>query len=170
MMKASMHEAEYQKLKEASWRRPLTAVERTRLRELLAAHPAWQNSWEEEAALNGLMRRLPGAVVSTNFTARVVQAAQRLPARPAWRRRLELFPWPSAGWVPRVALGMAMVCSGFLSFHEYEALHRAQRSREVASVSHRAGLPSLDWLENFDTINRLTKVKVADDDLLAVLQ
>jgi anti-sigma factor RsiW len=165
-----MQNAEYQKLKEASWRRPLTAEERARLRELLAARPEARASWEEDAALTGLLRRLPGADVSTNFTARVVQAAGRLPAKPAWRRRLEMFPWLPAGWVPRAALAAAMVCSGMLSFHEYEALHRAHEARAVASVSRLAALPSMDWLENFDTINRLNKVKVADDDLLTVLQ
>jgi hypothetical protein len=166
MTKASMREAEYQKLKETSWRRPLTVVERVRLREILAAHPAWQESWDEEAALNGLMRRLPSATVSTNFTSRVMQAARQLPVKPSWHRRLDLFPWLSAGWVPRAALGVAMVCSGLLSFHEYEAFHRAQLSHAIVNT----GLPPIEWMKNFDTINRLNKVKVADDDLLAVLQ
>jgi anti-sigma factor RsiW len=170
MSKEIMQNTEYQKLKEASWRRPLTAAERARLREWLSAHPEALESWEEEAALNGLLRRWPGAAVSTNFTARVLQAAQRLPAKPAWRRRLEMFPWLPAGWVPRAALAAAMVCSGLLSFHEYEALRRTREAQAVASVSRLAALPSIDWLENFDTINRLNKVKVADDDLLTVLQ
>jgi hypothetical protein len=136
----------------------------------LEAHPEWQESWNEDAALNGLLRRLPSAEVSTNFTARVVQAACRVPAKSTWRRRLELFPWLPAGWVPRAALGVAMICCGMLSFHEYQAMRRAQEAQAVASVSRLAGLPSIDWLENFDTINRLNKVKVADDDLLTVLQ
>jgi len=165
-----MQDAQYQILMEASWRRPLTAAERAQLREWLAAHPQWQASWDQEAALNGLLRRLPGAAVSTNFTARVMQAARRLPAKPAWRRRLEMFPWLPAAWVPRAALAAAMVCCGMFSFHEYQSLRRTQVAREVASISRLAGLPSMDWLENFDTINRLNKVKVADDDLLAVLQ
>jgi hypothetical protein len=170
MMKASMQDAEYQNLKEAGWRRPLTAVERARLRELLAAHPEWQASWEQEAALNGLLRRRPSAAVSSNFTARVMQAAQRLPVKPAWRHRLEMFPWLPAGWTPRVALAAAMVCCSLFTFHEYEAWRRARVAREVASISHLAGLPSIDWLQNFDTIDRMSKVKVADDDLLTVLQ
>jgi hypothetical protein len=165
-----MQDAEYQNLMEASWRRPLTALERARLRELLAAHPQWEASWDEDAALNGLLRRLPSAAVATNFTARVVQAAQRLPAKPAWRRQLEMLPWLPVGWVPRAALVLAMLCCGLFSFHEYQALHQAKVAREVASASRLAGLPSIDWLENFDTINRLNKVKVADDDLLTVLQ
>ena len=165
-----MQNAEYQKLKEASWRRPLTAAERTRLREWLAVHPEAQASWDEEAALNGLLRRLPSAAVSTNFTMRVVQAVHRLPAQPAWRLRLEMFPWLPAGWAPRAALAAAMVCSGLLSFHQYEALRRTKEAQAVISVSRLAALPSIDWLENFDTINRMNKVKVADDELLTVLQ
>jgi hypothetical protein len=170
MMKANMQDGLYQNLKEAAWRRPLTAVEQARLQELLAAHPEWRESWDQEAALNGLLRRLPGAPVSTNFTARVLQAARHLPPKPVWRRRLEWFSWLPAGWMPRAALGGAMVCCALLSFHQYQTLRRAQVAREVVSVSRLAGLPSIDWLENFDTINRLNKVKVADDDLLTVLQ
>jgi hypothetical protein len=170
MNKASMHNAEFQNLKETGWRRPLTAAERARLREYLAAHPDCQESWDQEAALSGLLRRRPGAAVSTNFTARVLQAAQRFPAKPSWRRRLELFPWLPAGWAPRAALAAAMLCCGLLSFHEYGALRRARVVREVASVSPLAALPSIDWLQNFDTINGMNKVKVADDELLTVLQ
>jgi hypothetical protein len=170
MNKASMQDAEFQNLKEAGWRRALTAAERARLREFLAAHPEWQESWEQEAALNGLLRRRPSVAVSTNFTARVVQAAQRLPAKPAWRRRLEMFPWLPAGLAARAALAAAMICCGLLSFNEYQALRREQVAREVASVSRLAGLPSIEWLQNYDTIDRLDKVKVADDELLTVLQ
>jgi anti-sigma factor RsiW len=170
MKNADMHDAEYQNLMEASWRRPLTAAERARMRELLAAHPEFRQSWEEEAALNGLIRQLPAPAISTNFTARVLAAARRLPAKPAWRRRLELFAWPSAGWVPRAALGVAMICCGLLSNHQYQTLRRAQVAREMAGASRLAELTSMDWLENFDTINGLNKVNVADQDLLTVLQ
>jgi hypothetical protein len=165
-----MQNKEYQKLIEASWRRPLTAVERARWRELLAAHPQAQESWEEEAALNGLLRRLPSAALSTNFTARVLQEARRLPPRPGWRLRLGMFPWLPAGWVPRAALAAAMVCTAMLSFHEYQAVRRAREAQALASASRLAALPPIEWLVNFDTINGLDKRKVADDDLLAVLQ
>jgi hypothetical protein len=170
MKEASMQNAEFQNLKDAGWRRPLTPAERARLREFLAAHPEWQESWDQEAALNGLLRRRPGVAVSSNFTARVLQAAQRLPAKPAWRLRLEKFPWLPGGWVPRTALATAMICCGLLSFHEYEAFSRARVARELANDSRLVGLPSIDWLQNYDTIDRLDKVKVADDELLTVLQ
>ena len=170
MMNATMQHADYQNLKEASWRRPLTAAERARLRELLAAHPELRQSWEAEQAVNRLLQRMPGAVVSTNFTARVVQAARRLPAKPAWRGRLAIFPWLPAGWIPRAALALAMLACGLTSFQQYQTVHRAKVAQEVFNMSHFAALPSMDWLKDFDTINKLNKVQVADDDLLTALQ
>jgi anti-sigma factor RsiW len=169
-MKASMQVAEYQDLVETSWRRPLTDAERRKLKKILATNPERQAPWQEDAALTGLLRRVPSVSVSSNFTARVVQAVQRAPTKPGWRIRIGAFPWFSGGWVPRVALGMAMVCCGVLSFHEYQVMRRAQEAQAIASVSHLASLPSIDWLENFDTIDRMNKVQVADDELLTVLQ
>jgi hypothetical protein len=63
-----------------------------------------------------------------------------------------------------------MVCCGLFSFHEYGTLRRVQMAREVAGIIREPGLPSIDWLENFDTIDRMNKVEVADDGLLMVLQ
>jgi hypothetical protein len=171
-----MKQADYQILKEASWRRPLTAAERTRLRELLAAHPEWRQPWEAEEAMNRLLQRLPSAAVSTNFTARVVGAAQRLPVKPAWRRRLEFFPWFPAGWIPRAALALAMLACGFTSFQEYQISHRAKVAQRLLvaqrlfHVGRLAAVPSVDWLKHFDTINKLDKVQVADEELLTALQ
>jgi len=170
MINASMRHADYRNLKETSWRRPLTADEQSRLRQWLADHPDCRQSWQEEQALSRLLHRLPSAAVSTNFTARVLQAAQRLPAKPAWRSRLTIFPWFPAGWIPRVALGLAMLSCGFFSFREYQSIHRAQLARQLAGVSRLAAVPSMTWLKDFDTINKLSQVKVADDDLLSALQ
>jgi anti-sigma factor RsiW len=149
----------------------LTPPELARLRQCLAAHPELQGRWEEEAALDRLLHRLPAARVSSNFTARVMQAAQHAPARSGWRRWLASWPPAPAMWLPRCALGAAMVCVGLLSFRGYHQLaQRAQAARDLASVSRLAALPRMEWLKDFDTIERLNKVKVADDDLLAVLQ
>ncbi len=167
-----MQQTEYQKLIEVGWKRPLTPAERAQMRKFLDAHPEFQDAWEQDAALNGLLRRMPSPLISSNFTARVLQAAAREQpqARSSWLRRLEAISWLSNRWVPRAALGAAMICSGMISFHEYQAVHRAQVSHEVASMSQLAQIPSIEWLQNFDTINRMDKVKVADDDLLTVLQ
>ena len=49
-------------------------------------------------------------------------------------------------------------------------MHRARVARELADVGRLAALPPMEWWKDFDTINRMNKVKVADDDLLAALQ
>ncbi len=165
-----MQQTEFQRLVEASWKRPITPGERGQLRDFLAAHPEFQEAWEDEAALSGMLRRMPTPAISSHFTARVLQAATRAEPQSGWRRRLGAISWLSNAWVPRAALGAAMICSGMLSFNQYQAMHRAQISHEVASAARLAELPRIDWLENFDTINRLNKVKVADDDLLTALQ
>ncbi|HEY3863968.1 MAG TPA: hypothetical protein VGO59_18995 [Verrucomicrobiae bacterium] len=164
-----MQNSEYDKLREDGWRRPLTVSEQARLREWLAAHPEAREPWREDDVLNGLLRRMPAAPVSSNFTARVLQEVRRLP-EPVRRSRLPFFAWLSPRWMPRAALAAAMVCCGLISCREYEAMHRAQEAKAVANAMRLAALPSVDWLENFDTIDRLDKVKVADDELLTMLQ
>ena len=49
-------------------------------------------------------------------------------------------------------------------------IHRARMARELAGVSRLAALPPMEWLKDFDTINGINQVKVADDDLLAALE
>jgi hypothetical protein len=174
MNKENMQEADFQNLKETNWRRPLRAMELARLRQFLAAHPEFQKEWDEEAALDRLLQRLPAAPVSSNFTARVMQAAQRSPARSGWRQRFAgrfagRFGAPAVSR-PRWAVGVALVAMGLLAFRGYQIERRAQSARDLASVSRLAALPPLAWLKDFDTIDRLNKVQVADDDLLAALQ
>ncbi|HUD49290.1 MAG TPA: hypothetical protein VMR33_20850 [Candidatus Baltobacteraceae bacterium] len=165
-----MNNPDYQKLRETGWRRPLTPAERELLRGIVAAQPTLRTQLEEDAALNRLLGRMPAARVSSNFTARVVQAARSTAPAPAWSERLAPFRWLSRNWMPRVALGLAMVCCGAFTFREYQAVHRAQMARELASVSDLAALPPMEWMRDFDTINRLNKVAVADNDLLAALR
>ncbi len=160
----NMDDADYQKLRETGWRRPLSPAEEERLRGIVSAHPARRAQSEEDAALTRLLGRMPAARVSSNFTARVMQAARETSPAPHWRERVAPFRWLSGNWMPRVALGLAMVCCGVLSFREYQSVHRAQVARQLAA------LPPMEWLKDFDTINRLNKVSVADDDLLAALR
>ncbi len=63
-----------------------------------------------------------------------------------------------------------MVCLGLFSFHESQVIHRARMARELAGVSRLAAVPPMEWLKDFDTINGISQVKVADDDLLAALE
>ncbi len=151
------------------WRRPLRVDELARVEELLAANPQARAEWEAETALDRCLDRLGPAVVSSNFTARVLQQARSTPLSQPSRRFLPS-QWIPAGWLPRIAFGALMVCVGLFSVREYEVLQRARLAREMATVGRLATLPPVDWLKNFDTIDKLSRVKVADEDLLAVLK
>jgi anti-sigma factor RsiW len=164
-----MHHDNYKELQELNWRRRLTPAELAQARKLLAAQPRDAEEWERENALTRLLEQLPTAPVSSNFTARVlagVRAGEGAPtavARPA-------LPWLYRSWWARLAGAAVMVGVGFFSFQEYASLHRTQAAQEVAAASQLAALPPIEWLNDFDTIQRLDKVKVADDDLLSVLE
>jgi anti-sigma factor RsiW len=159
-----------QELAEQAWRRALTPDEQARLRQFLAAHPEARSQWESEAALTRALHRLPPAPVSSNFTALVLQAVQRAPAPSAWRRRLEPASWLPAGWMPRLALGVTMVCISLLTVSATQTIQRQRMARNLASVGALATLQPVDWLQNFQTIESLSRVQVADDVLLQVLQ
>lgn len=99
-----MKEHEYNELLEASWQRPLTVAEEARIEEYLVAHPEHRDDWEQENALNQMLGDLPDAPLSSNFTARVMQATELEDARSnrklTWFSRLKL---PRLAWVPVIA-------------------------------------------------------------------
>ncbi|MGA2542366.1 MAG: hypothetical protein ABSG78_12500 [Verrucomicrobiota bacterium] len=159
-----------QELAELVWRRPLTPDEMARLRQFLAAHPEARSQWESEAALTRALNRLPPAPLSSNFTALVLQAVQRAPAPSPWRRRLDPASWLPARWMPRLALGVTMVCLGLLTVSASQTIQRQRMARNLASVGNLATLQPVDWMQNFQTIQNLSRVQVADDVLLQVLQ
>jgi len=137
--------------------------------ELLGGDPQARAQWEAETALDRCLDRLAPAAVSSNFTARVLQQVQRAPLSKAGRRFLPSH-WIPAGWLPRLAVSGLMVWLGMFSVREYQVVHRARMERDLAALSRLATLPPMDWLKNFDTIDKLSKVKVADEDLLTVLE
>jgi hypothetical protein len=166
----NMQDKHYQQIKEAGWRRKLSRDEEAALQKFLASYPEARDAWGEEAALNRLLERLPAATVSSNFTARVLQAVQAAPARQTWRDWFAPAQWlpESRGW--RVAMCSMILGVGLLSFHEYQVVYRVRMARQLAGVSRVATLPPMEWLKDFDTINGISQVKVADDELLAALE
>jgi hypothetical protein len=165
-----MQNSTLQDLTETLWRRPLAPAEEARLRRHLDSQPRARQNWEADAALTRNLNHLAAAPVSSNFTALVLQAARRAPAEVPWSQRLAPAFWFPAGWLARLATAAAMICLSLFTIREYQFAQRQKISRDLAGVSRLAALPPVDWLQNFDTIDRLNRVKVADDDLLAVLQ
>jgi anti-sigma factor RsiW len=159
-----MNEARYMELREAAWRRPLTAAEQTGLQDWLSAHPEARADWETETALSAALVRLPDAPVPSNFTARVLReiernaAAQHAPAG-VWRR-----------WWPRAAAGACAVVVAVVGLQFHQAASRATLARSVVAVSSVAPTLSPDALADYESIRRLSPAPGADTELLALLQ
>jgi hypothetical protein len=166
----NMRDEDYQKIKEAGWRRTLNGDEEAALQRFLAAHPEARQAWGEEAALNRLLQRWPAPPVSSNFTARLLQAVQNSPTRRTWSDWFAPAQWLPENLAWRVAMCCMIVCVGLFCFHESQVIHRARMARDLAGVSRLATVPPMEWLKDFDTIKGISQVKVADDELLAALK
>ncbi|MEW6157133.1 MAG: hypothetical protein AB1813_06845 [Verrucomicrobiota bacterium] len=170
-----MNEADFQELLDQSLRRPLTDAEEKALRAWCATRPHLQP--DEELALNQLVRQLPPAPVPSNFTALVLQSVRKeaeAQARHPWNAWLER--WRIGGWVPRLALGGAIVMVSLMGYRAYQVSQRVERAENLARVSSVASLPDLEMLKDFQAIqllrNPTNSLKALEeaDLLLAALQ
>ena len=160
----------HDRLRELSWRRQLTGAEEAQLRAWLAAHPEAQADWEAEAGLNAALGRLPDVPVPSNFTTRVVQAAEREAAaglrQPGWKWG----GWPRLRWLPRVALTATVVSAVLVSCLVVQDVQRKNLVESVAVVSMVSSLPGPDILKDFDAIRASDPIPTADEKLLTALQ
>ncbi len=168
-MSRNMSDPDYQALKETNWRRKLSPAEEAALRKFLATNGPARAEWEKETALNQLLTRLPDVPISSNFTARVLDAARR---EQATQKFEQLWPdwWRNLGWIPRLAGVCLILGATALSIHEYQEAQLREMARDVEKVSTSALVSKIDWLENFDTIKRLNQVPPVDEELLTALK
>jgi anti-sigma factor RsiW len=167
-----MNEQDYQELREQSWRRRLTQTEDAALRQYLAAHPDAQEDWLSEAELNGLLQQLPDAPVASNFTARVVQAAQ-LEAASRQRSGWNWPAWMSVGnWLPKGAvatLAVGLVLS--LGYHQHQNNTRAALARNVVQISDAVSASDPELMQDFEPIRQLGEAQPkADIELIALMK
>ena len=167
-----MNEPLHDELLRLSFRSELTPDERVRVEAFLTAHPELRGAWEEEHALSRALSALPDAPVSSNFTARVLEAVDFDEA--ATRRERERRWWKN--WrvlkVPRLAWATLLLVAGWLAFQEYHASKRTEMGRAVSVVSKNlVELPNPELLQDFDAINSLREVStISDGELLTALQ
>src|SRR5262249_23135902 len=129
-----MDESKIQPWVHLSWRRPLRADELAQVEQLIANDARARALWESETALNHCLERLGPAVVSSNFTARVLQEVRR---QSLARSRSRFLPsqWIPPGWLPRLAMCALMVGVGLISVREYQVAQRQRAASEMAAVS-----------------------------------
>ena len=144
---------------ESLWRRPLSAAEREALR--------GQPDAELDARLTEALARAPDVSVPSNFTARVLDAIEFEEKQAA--RSIRQWNWRRL--FPRIALATAVLLFVGIGIQRYEVnSHRVALAKEVATVAASQPLPSVDALENLDTIQHMSQSGHADTDLLAALQ
>jgi negative regulator of sigma E activity len=126
-----------------------------------------KNEPQELRETRQLLSRLPNAPLSPNFTARVMLAVEREEARHAhwW----DVLAWNWHWLLPRFAVAAAVMLFAGVGFHQYEsAKRRAGITQSVMLVASAQKLPSLDALQNFDAIQRMSQPAHADEGLLAL--
>jgi hypothetical protein len=154
-----MNEAEFNRLLETAQRRPLTTEEELRLREYGLVQPEAQARWEEEEALTQLIRRLPAAPLSSNFTARVLDAVAREPGESVLVAPAAWWGWLGR-WNPLKAgtVGTTAAAVVLLAFHQYQQTSRAELARTLAAFSQAATLAEVEVWRDFEAIRRLSQL------------
>jgi hypothetical protein len=160
---------EFNPWQEKSWRRKLTPAEETELRAWLAAHPGEKVDWEIEGRLTEILGRLPDVPVSSNFTARVLQAVEReavADSRPKAGRRA----WFLRLLLPRAAVAAVLFGVGLFTYHEHVTTERAEMVQGVKVVAGVSSLPSPEILQDFDTIRQMSSTPGPDPELIALMK
>jgi anti-sigma factor RsiW len=164
-----MNESDYNQWREKSWRRKLTAAEERELRAWLAAHRGSEADSEIEGRLTEILGRLPDVPVSSNFTARVLQAVQRETVA-ASRPKLSRTAWFLRSLLPRAAVAAVIFGAGLLTYHEHVATKRAEAVQGVQIVAGVSSLPSPEILQDFDTIRQISSTPGPDTELIALMK
>jgi len=162
----------FQRFREISWQRALTAAEQAELNAWLEANPEFRAEWEAEWSLSSSLAHLPNPAVPSNFTARVMQNIER-EALAENRSRTSNGWWQHLArktrWVMGTSSAALLVVAG-LVIHS----HQVQKQREQALARNFVIFSKLsaptDVLENFDTIRALSAAPPPDDQLLALLE
>jgi len=121
---------------------------------------------DERQELSELLSRLADAPVSSNFTARVVQAVEREELQAAGTRR---WHWNWHSLMPRAAATATVVIATGFALYQHEIYNqRVEIAKNVVLVANAQPVPSVDALQNFDAIQRMSQPAHADEELLAL--
>ena len=162
------HDPTETRLRELSWRRHLTPAEQAELQAWLAAHPDAAARWQEDAALDSLLERLPNAPVPSNFTARVLQEIERDAART--EREIPVArPWWQRVLVPRLATAAVILGAGLFVYFR-NADQQAKFTAPLLSLSGTEAVLSVEVLQDFDAITKLGPNVQPDMELLSLMQ
>jgi hypothetical protein len=170
-MRQEMNEAEFQRLREESWRRKLTAEEESRLAACVFADSDAQADWEAESALTHVLSQLPDAPMASNFTAQVMHAIDRDSATEPndAKPRLALGEWlcrrlPRVAWATLSAACVLLACAAY----QYRQIRRAELVESVVRVSTVASVIKPEVFRDFDAIALLSQLPADDSELMTL--
>ena len=165
-----MNDAEINRLREAAWRRPLTAEESAHWAAALTSKQEGADA-RLETELGRRLRGLPPVPVPSNFTHRVMQAVAQDP-RPTARTQ----PWTWLGWrrwLPKAAVASVLGLGLLAGWHQHQENQRRQLAASLQRFTALAVVPAasdqmnLEIWQNFDVIRRMSGM-AADEELLTV--
>ncbi len=149
---------------EAGLRHELSPEEEARLK--AAFPPESTPDLPSELRLNSLLRQMPDAPVSSNFTVRVLAAVAAVPAprRSVWQRFF------GGQWLPRPAWALLLLVGVLIVAQQVKRHNQSQTAQEMAKMSQAATAVSWEALQDFDAIKRLSRTAVpVDEELFAAL-
>ena len=159
---------QYSRLMQAAMERELTAEELAQIDGLLAQN---QSELADFEVVDHLLAKLPDVAVSSNFTARVLDEAQRQgqPARAlgqAWWKRLFSPQYRSIQLASAAAVALLIGVFGYQNHLDKDRAEMAESLQAVATISEMA--PGL--LIDFDAIDAIDQSDPIDEELWAALK
>ncbi|MGV3755086.1 MAG: anti-sigma factor family protein [Verrucomicrobiota bacterium] len=162
-----MNEHEQNELWEKSLRSRLTPNEQAQLESWLAARPDLRAQWEEELALCQVIRQLPDAPVSSNFTALVMQAVaqeERAAQRAEAPAADGFMVWLRKHFAQLTASTAVVALAAVLAVQQQQPTQTvtapdanqamAEQIKEMAKVG---SVPSVDLLMDYEPIRRMSQ-------------
>jgi len=160
----------HEKIRELTWRGPVSPAQRQELKAWLEAHPAERESVALDSRLTESLLKLPDAPVPSNFTARVLEQVrlEQATERRKGTRTSSIFRWR---WLIRTASAVVIVAAAGVTWRQVQSARTAEEiARSVTMVSEVTSLPDADVLRDFEAIQALSQNPSADMELLALLK
>jgi hypothetical protein len=156
-------DSHFQRLREAGWRRALTAAESDEMRNWLLSHPEQDGDWESDQQITKVLRELRDVPLASNFTAQVLQGLEQEDLRITRQNRggSRFLSLLRTGWIPKLAWGLLIVGSSIAIVHHVQFEARQELARSIASLAE-IPRPKPDVLLDFDAIHLMSKASTPD--------
>jgi hypothetical protein len=160
-----------ERLREAAWRRKLTAAEIQQVQSWMAEHPQESKDWDLELELTEAIAHLPDVPVPSNFTSLVLGQVERdqstnVRESGGWYSRWHV----RLRWLPRVAVASVVLAAGLLSYQHVQDSKRRHQAESVREIVSYTAVPGPEILQDYEAIQAMSQSPAPDVELLKALQ